>query len=51
MMCRYPKRQDWDIEYTALGKAQFQKPGYTTYLFVIIVVLTMASVHLLLRSR
>ncbi|KAK8078263.1 FAD/NAD(P)-binding domain-containing protein [Apiospora saccharicola] len=51
MMCKYPKWQDWDIEYTAIGKDQLQKPSYATYLFVMVVVLTVACVHLLLRSK
>ncbi|KAK8135026.1 FAD/NAD(P)-binding domain-containing protein [Apiospora sp. TS-2023a] len=45
------KCQDWDIEYTALRKAQQQTPGHATYLFVMVVVLIVASAHLLLRSR
>ncbi|KAK8093492.1 FAD/NAD(P)-binding domain-containing protein [Apiospora hydei] len=51
MMCKYPKWEDWDIEYTTFGKAQLQKPGYATYIFMTAVVLATACLHILLRSR
>ncbi|KAK7949261.1 uncharacterized protein PG986_010147 [Apiospora aurea] len=51
MMCKYPKWEDWDIEYTTFGKSQLQKPGYATYMFVTAVVLVTASLHILFRSR